>query len=131
MKSLIVEEDFASRLLLQEHLKCYGASRLAVNSVKAVEAVREALEAGEPYDLICLDIMLPEMDGQAALRQIRGLELARSISPSHWVKIMMTTPVADLPHVSAAYLHLCDACLTKPIRKAELREALRKLALIN
>ena len=79
MKTLIVEDDFTSRLLLQGFLKKYGPSHIAVNGQEAVEAVRMALTAGEPYDLICLDIMMPEMDGQEALRQIRAQEEARGI----------------------------------------------------
>ena len=52
---------------------------LRVNGKEAVEAVRNALETVEPYNLICLDIMMPEMDGQQALREIRDMEEARGI----------------------------------------------------
>ena len=130
-KILIVEDDFTSRLLLQELLKSYGPSHIAVNGKEAVEAVRLALEAGEPYNLICLDIMMPEMDGQEALRQIREQEEARGILPSKGAKIVMTTALADLKSVNAAYHSLCDAYLTKPIQKAKLLEELRQLKLIT
>jgi CheY-like chemotaxis protein len=73
MKTLIVEDDFTSRLLLQEFLKSYGPTHVAVNGREAVDAVRAALEAGERYSLICLDIMMPLVDGHEALRQIRSL----------------------------------------------------------
>jgi two-component system, chemotaxis family, chemotaxis protein CheY len=131
MKTLIVEDDFTSRLLLQEFLKSYGPSHIAVNGREAVEAVRRSLEAGEPYDLICLDIMMPEMDGQEALQQIRGQEEFRGILSSKGVKIVMTTALGDLKNVSAAYESLCDAYLTKPIQKAKLLEELHKLGLIQ
>ena len=77
MKTLIVEDDFTSRLLLQELLKGYGPAHVAVNGKEAVEAARMAMDAGEPYDLICLDIMMPEMDGHGALKEIRAQEEAR------------------------------------------------------
>ncbi len=131
MKTLIVEDDFTSRLLLQELLKSFGPSHVAVNGKEAVEAVRLALEAGEPYDLICLDIMMPEMDGQAALRNIRAQEEARGITSSRGTTIVMTTALGDLKNVSTAYSGLCDAYLTKPIQKAKLLEELRKLELIS
>ena len=130
MKTLIVEDDFTSRLLLQELLKSYGPSHIAVNGMEAVEAVRVAMEAGEPYDLICLDIMMPVMDGQDALQQIRALEEARGIIPPHGVRIVMITALADMKNVFAAYSRLCDAYLTKPIHKAKLLEELRQMALI-
>jgi two-component system chemotaxis response regulator CheY len=131
MKTLIVEDDFTSRLLLQELLKNYGPSHVAINGKEAVEAVRLALEAGEHYDLICLDIMMPEMDGQEALRQIREQEEARGIGSSKGAKILMTTALTDLKNVNAAYHSLCDAYLTKPIQKAKLLEQLHELKLIT
>jgi two-component system chemotaxis response regulator CheY len=131
MKTLIVEDDFTSRLLLQEILRPYGPSHVAVNGREAVEAVRLALEANEPYDLICLDIMMPEMDGQAALKDIRAQEEARGILLSKGAKIMMTTALGDIRNVSAAFNSLCDGYLTKPIQKAKLLEELRTLKLIS
>jgi two-component system, chemotaxis family, chemotaxis protein CheY len=131
MKTLIVEDDFTSRLLLQELLKNFGPSHIAINGKEAVEAVRLALEAGEPYELICLDIMMPEMDGQEALRQIREQEEETGILSSNGTKIVMTTALGDPKNVVAAFGSLCDAYLTKPIQKAKLLAELRKLKLIK
>lgn len=130
MKTLIVEDDFTSRLLLQELLKKYGPVHIAVNGKEALNAVRMALTENKPYDLICLDIMMPEMDGQQALTEIRALEEAQGIFSSEGSKIMMTTVMADLKNVSTAYMNLCDAYLTKPVRGAVLEEELRTLKLI-
>jgi len=130
MKTLIVEDDFTSRLLFQEFLKSYGPSHIAVNGREAIEAVCRALEAGEPYDLMCLDIMMPEMDGQEALKRIRKQEEIRGILPPDGVKVVMTTALDDIKNVLNAYHGLCDAYLTKPIRKEDLLNELRKLKLI-
>ena len=67
MKTLIAEDDFTSSVILQELLRGYGPFHLASNGKDAVAAVAAALAAHEPYDLVCLDIMMPEMDGQEAL----------------------------------------------------------------
>lgn len=131
MKTLIVEDDFTSRLLLQELLKSHGPYHIAVNGKEAIEAVRVALETDEPYDLICLDIMMPQMDGQQALKEIRFLEEDRGINSSNGAKIIMTTALGDVKNASAAYLNLCDAYLTKPIQKAKLLEELRQLGMIQ
>jgi two-component system, chemotaxis family, chemotaxis protein CheY len=130
MKTLIVEDDFTSRLLLQELLKGYGPLQIAVNGKEAVEAMRLALGAGEPFDLICLDIMMPEADGQEALRNLREQEEAMGILSSKGGKIGMTTALRDSKNVIAAYGSLCDAYLTKPIEKAKLLDELHKLQLI-
>jgi two-component system chemotaxis response regulator CheY len=131
MKVLIVEDDFSSRLLLQMLLTKYGECHIAVNGREAVLAFRMALDAGRPYDLICLDIMMPEMDGQAALKEMRALEEARGIVSTHGAKIIMTTALGDVKNVSAAYQELCDGYLVKPIDKAKLIGLLDELKVLT
>jgi len=130
MKTLIVEDDFTTRLLLQELLKGYGPCDVAVNGKEGVDAAQLASEAGKPYDLICLDIMMPEMDRQEALRKIRDNEEARGILSTMGAKVLMTTALGDVKSVNAAYTSLCDGYLTKPIHQKILVEELRKLKLI-
>jgi two-component system, chemotaxis family, chemotaxis protein CheY len=130
MKTLIVEDDFTSRVLLQEILKEYGPAHIAVNGVEAVDAMGISLEAGEPYDLICMDILMPEMNGHSALREVRMLEEIRGIAPSKRTKIIMTTAVGSVKDVMAAYHGMCDAYLVKPIAKAKLLQELQNLGII-
>lgn len=130
MKTLIVEDDFTSRLLLQELLKEYGPTHLAVNGREAVEAFRLALATNQPYNLICLDIMMPEMNGQTALREMRQLEEANNIFSSDGAKVIMTTALDHPKDVIAAFSGLCDAYLIKPIDKAKLIDTLRSLHLL-
>jgi two-component system, chemotaxis family, chemotaxis protein CheY len=130
MKSLIADDSFTSRLLLQELLKGYGPTDTAVTGREAVAAVRTALAAAAPYDLICLDIMMPEMDGQQGLQAIRALEDALGLLGAPRATIVMTTALADRANVLAAARGHCDAYLTKPIHKAKLLETLRRLKLI-
>ena len=128
MKTLIVDDDFVNRLLIQEMLKAYGTSHIAVNGKEAVDAVRRAIESFEPYDLICLDVMMPEMNGQQALREIRALEKSKGVKQR--TKIVMTTALADPENVTEALQGECDYFLAKPIRKAALLDALRRVAVI-
>jgi two-component system chemotaxis response regulator CheY len=130
VKTLIAEDDFTSRLILQQFLKSYGPCDIAANGREAISAAYAALEAGEPYDLICMDIMMPEVDGQEALRKIRHQELARGIVSSKWSKIVMTTALSDMSNIRSAGLELCDGYLIKPIKNAKLLEELRSLDLI-
>jgi len=130
MKILIVEDDFVSRLLLKEILNIYGATETVVNGVEAVEAVRIALEANQPYDLICLDIMMPQMDGQEALKKIRSLEESLGIRSSNGSKIIIITALDDPKNVFTAFYGLCDTYLVKPIAREDLVKKLRELNLI-
>jgi len=129
MKTLIAEDDFTSRTLLQEILKDSGIVHVAVNGKEAVAAVRKAMESGTPYHLICLDIMMPEMDGYEALKQIRELEESRGIYTPGGARIFMTTALGDMKNVIHAFRASCDAYLVKPIEKAKLLERLREFGL--
>jgi len=109
VKTLIVEDDFTSGIVLREFLKSCGPVHVVVDGKQAVEAVQAALEAGDPYDLICLDILMPQMDGQQALAEIRAVEKARGIFPSQEAKVLMTTALGDAETMSAEYSGLYDA----------------------
>ena len=71
MRILIAEDDFASRKFMLRFLSQYGECDVTVDGMEAVDAFLMALEAGESYDLVCLDIMMPELDGFSAVREIR------------------------------------------------------------
>lgn len=129
MKTLIVEDDFTSRLFLQEVLKEFGEIHLAVNGQEGLTAFQEALNQGKPYNLICLDIMMPEMSGEELLKAIREAEITSGITHDKQTKIIMTTALYDFETVMNAYSGLCDAYLCKPIRKDRLFEELEKIGL--
>ncbi|MGA3040065.1 MAG: response regulator [Bryobacteraceae bacterium] len=131
MKTLIVEDDFTSRLVLQTFLSRYGECHIAVNGWEAVDAFRSALESGQPYDLICMDIMMPEMDGRDAARQVRALEEAHGIHSTSGVKIVMTTAVNDVKEVMSCFNELCDAYLVKPIDLSELLNQVKSYHLVQ
>jgi two-component system chemotaxis response regulator CheY len=130
MKMLVAEDDSTSRLLLEVILKEYGTVQSCANGREAVVAFRNALEAGQPYNLVCLDIMMPEMDGKEALRQIRAIENSRGISSTQGVKTIMITALGDVKNMFEAYKELCDAYVVKPVQKNIFLEELRKLGLI-
>lgn len=127
MRILIVDDHFANRLVLQAALSPYGQCHVAVNGVEAVDAVDAALDAGEPYDLICMDILMPEMDGHRATARIRGEEEARGIPWEQRSRIVMVTAVDSIRQVMASFRNLCDAYLTKPIEPATVHAELAKL----
>jgi two-component system chemotaxis response regulator CheY len=130
MRTLIVEDDPTSRLLLQQILGEYGLTSVAGNGCDALAAFREAFDRGEPYDLVILDIMMPEMDGQAALCEIRRLETECGYPAGRGVKVIMSSMLSDSCNVITAFREQCDAYLPKPIDKARIRDCLRELGLL-
>jgi two-component system chemotaxis response regulator CheY len=129
VKTLIVEDDFSSRLMLQEMLQDYGPVHIAANGKEAVCAAKAAMDGGRPYDLICMDILMPEMDGTQALRQIRTLEESRGISLADGAKVFMITGLNSSKDVMRAFSGSCDAYLLKPIDMRRIKEHLRQFGL--
>ena len=131
MYTLIVEDDHTSRFLLEQILSPYGPCEFALNGREAIDAYVRAGQEGRPYDLICLDIMMPEMDGQAVIKAIRGMEENRGIASTEGVKIIMTTALEDPRNVVQAFKSLCDYYLIKPINKGKLLGCIRNMGLIE
>jgi two-component system chemotaxis response regulator CheY len=131
LRTLLVEDDFASRLVLQSFLSSYGDCHIAVNGLEAVDAFGAALEGGLPYDLVCMDIMMPEMDGREAVRRVRAMEEARGILSNRGAKIIMTTAVNDIKEVIRCFQELCDAYLIKPIDLTELLRQMEAYRLVR
>ncbi|HBG25504.1 MAG: hypothetical protein A2Y10_14535 [Planctomycetes bacterium GWF2_41_51] len=120
MRFLIVEDNFAARRLLQRYLSGYGVCDLAAEGNEAIEAFRQALDEKEPYDLICLDIMMPNMNGHETLKLIRRIEEERGIYGLDGVKVIMTTALGDSKNVIGAFREGCEAYIIKPIIKEKL-----------
>ncbi len=129
MNILIVEDDPTSRLLLEELLKPYGVCKIAENGLEAVQAFTNSLQQGSRrFDLICLDIMMPEMNGQDALVEIRRIEQQNDIGGNDMTKIIMTTALEDAKNIMQALLRgPCEGYITKPINRDKLYKTLTDL----
>jgi len=130
MRFLIVEDDFTSRRFMQSILSPYGDCDIAVNGKEAVEAF-QASRKGAEYDLVCLDIMMPEMDGQEALRHIREIEKSRGIRSTEEVKVIITTALNDPKNVVEAYYKGgATSYITKPIGRQQFIQLLMNLGIL-
>ena len=130
MKILIVEDNFKSRKILVEFLEGYGQIDIAVNGHEALQAFELGLEENAPYELMLLDIMMPQMDGHETLEAVREIEKKRRIFTSDGIKIIMITALVDGKNIMHAFRQGCEHYITKPFRKEALLDALRKLEMI-
>lgn len=130
MRILIAEDDFASRKFMLRFLAKYGECDVTVDGMEAVDAFTMALEADEGYDLVCLDIMMPALDGYQALKSIRDIEKEKGILESKQTKIIMTTALSEGRNVQKAFELGCVAYAGKPIDQQKFENVLKKLELI-
>ncbi|MEW9123432.1 MAG: response regulator [Thermotaleaceae bacterium] len=131
MKILIAEDDFVSRKFISKFLSQYGECDLVVDGLEAIDAYMMAMKDKEPYDLICLDIMMPKVDGVKVLKAIRELETQKGILPESRVKIIMTTALAETDLVQQAFEYGCEAYASKPLDTNKFAEVMRKIGLID
>lgn len=128
LRSLVVEDEFTSRIILQDFLRRLGECHVAVNGREAVEACSLALALGRPYDLICMDVNMPEMDGREAVRRIRAQEDEHGVRSTQGARIVMTTAVNDMRSVFQTFGDLCDGYLCKPF---DLRQLAKQLQMVG
>ncbi len=135
MKFLVVEDDFTSRKILQKLLQKHGEVDVAVDGHEALEAFAVACEedrtisGSHKYDVIFLDINMPNLDGQETLKAIRSIEADLGIQQIDGVKIVMATGVGDKESILAAFREGCEAYIKKPYSKAEILDKLIELGL--
>ena len=127
MKILIVEDDLSSRKFLYKFMCNYGECDITVDGMEGLDAYLMALDEDEPYDLVCLDIMMPKVDGVKALKTIREIERQRNIEGDKMTKIIMTTALNDADLVKNTFDSGCEVYATKPIDIKKLQNVMEKL----
>ncbi|MDH4028642.1 MAG: response regulator [Nitrospirota bacterium] len=131
MRILIAEDDLTSRELLLELLGPYGNCDTAADGREAVKVFRAALKS-MPYDLVCMDIMMPHVDGQQALKEIRDIERTEGIAKSREVRVIMTTALCDPKSITEAFHEGgASSYIVKPITRDKLLEKLRKFGMVK
>ncbi|BCS52467.1 response regulator [Geobacter sp. SVR] len=131
MKCLIVDDDELSRQLIAEVLREVATSEMAPNGTEAVKKFRAAMRAGDPYDLIILDIIMPGMDGHEAAKAIRGIEQEQGLTPDKGVSIIVLSCLNTPKDVIESYVSAQSAAhLVKPVSHQKLMKSLRTLELV-
>lgn len=113
MKALIVDDLEINREMLAVFLEGRATIVFAENGEAAVARVEEALAADAYFDLICMDISMPGMDGHETMKQIRALEATRADSRAI---VFMVTGSSSPDDMFDALVHgECDDYITKPL----------------
>jgi two-component system, chemotaxis family, chemotaxis protein CheY len=131
MKSLVADDVLVIRRLIQRALSVYGVCEESINGKETVSKFINGHKTNEPFDLICLDILMPKKDGLQVLKDIRQYESQNNIPESKHVKILMTTILHEPNVVEQAVENGCDGYMVKPIQLNKLLAQIRKFGLIE
>ncbi len=135
LRILIVEDDFTSRQLLVAALSRYGDCHIAKDGLEAVQAVIESYEMNPtaPYDLICMDVQMPNMDGTVASKTIREIERGKDIEGTEFESIIIMISCVEDPRVIMKACYKCGAnhYFVKPLDLNQMTRQMQKLGLIS
>jgi two-component system chemotaxis response regulator CheY len=128
MKILIAEDDQISRKFLFKLLSQYGECDLVMDGFETLDAYLLSLKENKPYDLICLDVMMPKVNGIKVLKAIRQLETRYEILAEQQAKIIMTTALTEKEF--GGDFQWCNGFITKPINADEFIAMLKEIQVL-
>ena len=130
MKILVAEDDAANRKFLSKLMAKFGDVTVVSDGFQAVKMCMEALDGRDPYQLICLDVMMPKIDGYKALDAIRELEGKNALTKSERAKIIMISALDEGGFDEELAANKYDCYMSKPIDILEFEMNLKRMGLI-
>ena len=131
-RALIVDDSRYQRYLIIQALGDRFTPEEAANGREALELFEASLKAGPTYDLIVMDILMPELSGHDALAGIRRAEAQAGIDEDHRTPAVMLSSLDDPGNMLRAQFESgAQAFVTKPFTPQTLLEALANLGLVD
>jgi len=126
LKILVAEDDFIARKVLCKFLQQHGNVDITENGKEALDLFRNGLQNGPLYDLVCLDIMMPKLNGHETLEAMRRAE--DLVTPDKDpCKIVMTTALDDSENILKSFDNQCNGYITKPYSFDKLHSEFKKI----
>lgn len=130
LKILVAEDDEANRKFLTKLLAKFGEVTIVGDGFQAVKSYMQALDEREPFQLVCLDVMMPKIDGYKALDAIRELEGKYALIASERAKIIMISALDEGGFDEELAGNQYDCYMSKPIDILEFEMNLKRMGLI-
>ncbi|MDD5284305.1 MAG: response regulator [Desulfuromonadaceae bacterium] len=131
MRCLVVDDSGFEREMMGFFLADYAETDSACDGKEAVDMFSRALAEGRPYQLVCLDILMPNMNGQEALKKMRETEAAAGNIEQKAIIIMTTAMNSREDMEEAIWGGDCNDYLVKPVILADLVALMHKYKLIQ
>jgi two-component system chemotaxis response regulator CheY len=129
---LIAEDEALSRKILEDFFSEFASCDSAEDGLQAFEMFTKAILDGNPYDLVCTDLIMPKIDGYDLIRKIRACEQSLPIQDCVRTKIFVISVSDSSIDMSHALLDCdCDDYIVKPFHRNQLRNILEKYELVD
>jgi two-component system chemotaxis response regulator CheY len=127
MKSLVVDDEQINRRKMEKILGSVGQCTGAEKGIYALSAFLNGLDSKDPFDVVTLDISMPEMDGLQVLFEIREMEKEWRIPKEKRARIIMVTSKSDKDTIITALQAGCDDYVVKPFDRGIVMKKLQRL----
>ena len=131
LKILIAEDDPANRKFITKIASKYGETTASADGMQAVNDYKKALDEKAPFQLVCLDVMMPKIDGYKTMDTIRELEEKLAIPKEDRAKIIMISALDEGGFDEELAGNKYDAYLNKPIDLAEFETLLKGFGMLD
>jgi two-component system chemotaxis response regulator CheY len=132
MRTLVVDDELTTRMMLKKILEPFGVCDTVSDGEEAIKAFWMAMKDSQPYDLICLDILMPNINGKIVLKKIREIEQKSGIKKNKKVFIFMVTSINDSKVIMDTIVKYgCDSYILKPISKPKVLAKLSQFELVD
>lgn len=124
-KILIVDDSAAIRQNLLDILSPVAVCEVATNGQEAVNLIKTTQGTGDDFDLVIMDIIMPEKDGLTAVKEIRDFESLMGWEGDNKLTIIIATTIKDPTRIVVAQYECgADAYIAKPFTKDTVLQAL-------
>lgn len=130
MRILVVDDEIVSREKLGKIMDSFGECEKVDSGRSALTAFQKSIMTGKGFDLVTLDISMPDMDGTEVLQELRNLEKQFLPKEHTKSKILMVTGHSEKDTVISCIQGGCSGYLLKPFNKVNISEKLQELELI-
>ena len=123
-KTLVVDDSSIALLMTGYMLNKMGIVDIteAEDGLQALDKFSQAVQNGTPYSLVFLDIVMPKLGGQEALRRMRAIEAEAGITEENRSVIIMATSLHSTEDMMNALIEGdCSDYLVKPFKAEDVK----------
>jgi len=123
---LVVDDDRVTAKIVKKAIQGLGEVVLAADGAEALAAFRKAFDGGSRFDVVILDLEMPEVDGHGALRGVREYEESHGVHGLDRCLVYMNTSNPDLKKVKASFRLQADRYFLKPLSVDQIKKRLEE-----
>jgi two-component system chemotaxis response regulator CheY len=130
MRILVVDDEFVSREKLTAILSAHGNCDAAPDGRTALEMVEKAYRDGNPYELVTMDLNMPDMSGHVVVQEMRHWEQGNpQIANGYAASVLIITATKEIRDVMESFDEGAEAYIVKPVTPENVAEAIGKINL--